>query len=272
MENEVVVSGEPAVVETGNEPAIQDEPVANEPVVEDAPAADPEPEPKKKTAQERIDEMRRKQGDAEREAAYWRKVALEKEQKPAELPPTERLPVPPRPKLEQFETTEAYEDALLGWHEQRKEVETSVARQRTEQEQALTQFNKRAADLRKEHEDYDEVIEAPVFSQAMRGVILHSENGPAIAYHLGLPENRDLADRIRSLPDGMQPYEIGKLETQILLAKQTKKVTSAPAPIKPVGMGGGDAGPVDESKMADADWYEHYKKQKQQRLAKKYGG
>lgn len=267
-EEPVAPSGEPAqepVVEpTGTEPT--------EPVVEptEPPAEPAPPEPKKPTAQERINEITKARREAEREAAYWRKVALEKQGEPA--PQIQTPPTSPRPKRDQFETEEAYEDALINFRLEERERATTEQRQRTEQEQAYAAYQKRAAAVRAEHEDFDIVTEEPVFTPAMKAAILHSENGPSIAYHLGLPENRELAERIGRMPAELQAYEVGKLETQILVAKQTKKTTTAPPPIKPVGMGGGDAGPADESKMTDAEWFKHYQDQKKQRLAKKYGG
>ncbi len=226
--------------------------------------------PKKKSAQERIDEITRARREAEREREYWKQVALTKEKDeplPAQRPPSF---LPPRPTLDQFETTTAYEDALFTWRDNVKEIQTQVARQREAHDGALRTFNERAKNLRAEHEDFDEVIESPVFSPVMRITLLNSENGPAVAYHLGLSENRTEADRIRRLPLEMQPYELGKLETKLLLAKETKKVTQAPPPIKPVGMIGGEI-EVDSSKMSTAEWMAWDKKKRMEKLKAKYG-
>ncbi len=226
--------------------------------------------PKKKSAQERIDEITRARREAEREREYWKQVALERE-KP-EPPPVQKPPsfLPPRPTLDQFETTTAYEDALFAWRDNVKDIETRVARHREANDEALRTFNERSKSLRKEHEDFDEVIEAPVFSPVMRITLLNSENGPLVAYHLGLPENKDEADRIRKLPLELQPYELGKLETKLLLAKGTKKVTQAPPPIKPVGMAGGEI-EVDPSKMPVDEWMAWDKKKRLEKLKAKYG-
>lgn len=231
------------------------------------------PAKKKETYQEGIDRITRARREAEREREYWKKVALEKgreeprEEKPAS-PETSHLP--PRPTLDQFDTTMAYEDALFDWRDHVRETQTRVAKQQADYDDALQTFNQRAKVLREEHEDFDEVIEAPVFSPAMRLALLRSENGPQVAYHLGRPENRDLADKIRKMPIEMQPYEIGKLETRLIMAKQTKRVTGAPPPITPVGMGGG--GIVDESKLTDDEWYVLEKQRTLDKLKKKYGG
>jgi len=236
---------------------------------EEAPAA--AVPPKKKTAQERIDEITKARRDAEREREYWKKVALEKEpgtpkQEPA---PSETEAIgPPRPKIAAYESTEVYEDALLKWHDDRRAIQTQRERQATEQKAALDKFNAAAAKVRAEHDDFDEVLEAPVFSQDMRIILLNSENGPSVAYHLGRPENRDLVDRIRAMPPNMQVYELGKLEVQLSLAQKTKKTPSAPAPLKPVGSGGGAT--IDESKLTDDEWYALEKKRTIEALERKY--
>ncbi len=252
---------------------VQEEAPAEEAIdetVAEAPAEVTPPPPRKKTAQERIDEITRARREAEREREFWKNEALKgREEKPPE--PSRPSLGPSRPTLDQFETTVAYEDALLNWHERKKEVETQVTRQQVAHDESLRTFNQRSRKLREENEDFDEVIEAPVFSPVMRLALLNSENGPAVAYHLGRPENRDEADRIRRLPIEMQPYELGKLETKLLLIKQTKKVSGAPPPIKPVGMAGGSP-EVDTSKMTTAEWMEWDKQRTMEKLKGKYGG
>jgi len=275
MTEELVESAEVAeeVIPETEEPT--EETQAEEPAEEAAEEA-VAPPPKKQTAQERIDEMRRKQGDSdrraeakEREAEYWKKVALEKKDTPPE--PKSEASLPGRPKLEQFETTEQYEDALFEWRDNVREIKTTAQRQEREYESALKEFNERARKLRNEHEDFDEVIESPVFSPAMREAVLLSENGPQVAYHLGKSENWALAERIRNLTPSRQLYEMGKVETQLLVATQKKTVTSAPAPIKPVGITGTGV-EKDPSKMTTAEWFAWDNKKRIANIDKQFGG
>lgn len=272
-EEEKVVTPEGAEIQV-EVPAVEVPVETTVEAIEEVPVVEIPPVPKKKTAQERIDEITRARRTAERELEYWRRIALEKE-KPALKPPTELEPItlpglPPRPTLEQFETTTAYEDALFAWYENKKSSEQAVAKQRISEEEGLRKFNRSAEKLRQEHEDFDIVIESPVFSPAMRLAILHSENGPLMAYHLGKPENREIADRIRTLPAESQFYEIGKIEAQVLLAKNIKKVPGAPPPITPVGVGGG--GIIDESKLTTVEWMALEKKREIEKLKLKYPG
>lgn len=237
----------------------------------------PPPEPKKKTAQERIAEITRARREAEREKEYWRKVALDREA--AATPPAHTKATPPayvpgvpeRPTLDQFETTTDYENALLEWHDMRKSVTARAEQERRETESAFQTFQRRADKVRQEYEDFDDVIEAPVFSPSMQAAILHSEHGPTVAYHLGT--HQDVAERIRNLPERLQAYEIGKLETQLLLAKSTKKVPSAPPPIAPVGMGAGTGGGGSDAPPKDIkEWMEWDKQRTIARLKQRTGG
>jgi len=91
-----------------------------------------------------------------------------------------------------------------------------------------------------------------------------------VSYYLGRPENRAITDRIRSLSPQEQVYELGKLEAQLIIAQKTKKTTTAPEPIKPVGITG--KMDVDESKLSDDEWFALEEKRRLEKLKKKYGG
>jgi hypothetical protein len=244
------------------------EEVTEAPVEEKVEEPEP-PTPKKKTAQERIDEITKARREAEREKEYWKQVALDKKETPKPVQePTIRNP---RPTISQFDTTEAYEDALLDWRDRVKEEQSAEQRLVKEQEEGLSKFQKAAAKARELYPDFDEVVEAPVFSPQMRYAILNSDTGPEVAYFLGLPENYDTALKIQSLSPDKQYYEMGKLETRLALAQKTKKVPSAPAPISPVGMSG-TGSEIDPSKMSIEDWMEWDKKKTLERIKQRVGG
>jgi hypothetical protein len=265
MEEEQAVPVEETAQEVVEEPKETKEEKTEE-VVETKAEEVVEPPKPKKSAQERFDELTRKRRDAEREAEFWKAKALQKEVPAPEAPVT--TPIPKRPTLDQFETTEQYEDALFEWRDKKKEIETRTAKTQEDLNQAERTFQERARKIREQHEDFDEVIENPVFSPAMKLALLKSENGPEVAYHLGRPENRETADRILAMPAEMQIYELGRLETKLLLAQQTKKVPSAPPPIKPVGMTGAGTEP-DPSKMTMDEWVIWDKQQTEANLRKK---
>jgi len=193
------------------------------------------------------------------------------ESKP-EPPPEPVVPeLPSRPNVDDFETNTEYEDALFDWRDNVQAAKTEASTRQQKQDALLGSFMERADAFKAEHEDFDEVVENPVFSPSMRIAVLHSDIGPELAYHLGLPENATEAARIRDLPPEAQLIEMGRLETKVTIAKNTKKAPTAPDPIRPLGIGGG-AGTVDESKMSDDDWYKMEKARQLEKIKKKVEG
>lgn len=223
---------------------------------------------RKKTAQERFDELtwkrreaERKAEEAERRAEFWRQKAEGEPPKPA-----------PKgaPKMTDYDDQEEYLAAMVDYRLQQSSVASQQAREQERREEAVANFHRRADRLRERFEDYDEVIAAKVFTPAMMEVLWSSDNGPQLAYYLGRPENRKVADRIASLPSHLQPFEIGKLEAGLLAAARERKTTSAPPPSKPVA---GTAKPVvDESRMDDDEWFKKEQQKRMDRLKTRLSG
>lgn len=237
-------------------PAEPTEPV--EPVVD--------PVQPKQTAQERINEITYKMREEEREKEYWKNLALGEKEPPAQEPP--KPSKGGRPNRANYEAEEDYEDAFYDWRTEKKDSETLAVTQERERKENLSTFNKNAAKLRGEHEDFDTIIETPVFTDPMRTVLFASEHGPMVAYHIG--KNRDIADKIKVLPPERQIYEMGKLETQLLLAQKIKPTTTAPDPISPVGITGQPE--IDPSKMSTKEWMEWEKQRELEKIKAKMGG
>lgn len=154
-----------------------------------------------------------------------------------------------------------------------KRVESAVKQIEVRQsEVAIRQaFDAKTVEFRKTAPDFDIVLSNPALPQlapeAAR-VVVRSENGPALAYHLA--KNPDLAIRICRMDAVDQAAAIGRLEGQIVRteadAKDTKepskvaktpvKVTSAPPPPKPVS---GGTAPIrkDMAQMTMEEWVAH---------------
>jgi hypothetical protein len=224
---------------------------------------DPAVAPKKKETAE----IRKARLQREIDELVWRKREAERalQSEPAKPQPTSRAG---RPKVDQFETVEAYEDALLTWHETKRATELTLVEQNKKKKEAVETFNAKADSLRAQYDDYDEIISAPIFTETMKNVLLTSENGPELAYEFG--KNRAVADKIAKLPPELQPYEIGKFETQYMLSKKNKKTTTAPTPINPIGATG-ETTKIDESKLDDNEWYKLEQKRKLEKLKKLRG-
>lgn len=130
-------------------------------------------------------------------------------------------------------------------------------------------FETRAVEFSKTTPDFNLVLSNPALPKLAPDaavVVIKSENGPAIAYHLG--KNPDVATRIAKMDPPSQAAAIGRLEEQIIRAtadakntqepsktviKAPAKVTKAPPPPKPVS---GGTAPVtkDMAQMTMEEW------------------
>lgn len=210
----------------------------------DEPDAGAEAKPKQTPwFQKRIDEVTRDKYEAQRQADYWRGVA--EGRSPAQDVP-KVASNDDQPREDQFEDYDAYQRALTKW-EVRQELKAEGERtQAASRRDAL--INKAQA----KYADFDQVVNNPSLpiTQAMADVILDSEVGPDIAYHLG--SNPDEAARIAKLPAHRQAAELGKIEDRLSAPKPAPK---DPPPAPPKTINGITAGVVkDPSKMTMAEY------------------
>jgi hypothetical protein len=136
---------------------------------------------------------------------------------------------PPAP--EQFDTTEAYAEALAT----RKAEELLAKREEARQQAELLEaYQDREEEARAKYDDFEQVAYNPrlPITTVMAQAIQASDIGPDLAYFLG--SNPKEAERISKLPAILQAKEIGKVEAKLASDPPTKKTSSAPAPITPV--------------------------------------
>lgn len=215
--------------------------------------------------QEELDKVVQKEkAKAERRAnkAYQEKLeALSREsQSVKETPKATETTKEGKPKLGDFENVEDYVEAVADWKLAQRE---SVGKQVKEQEVKQTQEVARAlkaqsifAEAEKNPAfDRDEFDAMPVTS-AMADAILDSDLSAKIVLHLAANPND--VERISKLSPARQAAEIGKIEVA-LVEKKTVKVSSAPAPIRPVGNRGGEVSKNIEN-MTMAEFEEHERK------------
>lgn len=100
--------------------------------------------------------------------------------------------------------------------------------------------------------DYAQVTGNPnlPITPAMAEVIMDSDHGPDLAYHLG--KNPSEAAKIAQLNPASQAAALGRLEAQITAPKALK--TPASAPVQPVGGKATAAGQKDPTKMSMAEY------------------
>jgi hypothetical protein len=146
-----------------------------------------------------------------------------------------------KPKLDDFESYDAYVDALTDWKiEQREAARTKAeaeSRAKSESETRAQAWTEKVEAARDKYEDFDDVISeitTPI-TPAMQEAIMESSIGTDIAYHLA--QHPKEIQRIAKLTPMQAAIEIGKLEAKLTAPVEKKKpaVSKAPEPIKPVG-------------------------------------
>lgn len=210
--------------------------------------------PKRKSGfQRKIDKLTKRNAEKERELEYWRAEALKsKQQKPETEQAQEQVETPKlshqddgRPNADEFDTYEAYIDALTDWKleqkERAKEIQAKETQVKNEYQAKVDAHSKRLNEFVQKHDDFQEVIENVDdinMSLAVQQAILESDDGPHLMYELA--KQRDEYARICQLPPFAAARELGKFEAQIKASSTQKQVTEikkpkAPPPISPVG-------------------------------------
>jgi len=198
------------VEETASEPAAT---AALEPVIET-----PEDVTPKTFSQEELDAVVSKR--LAREQRKWEREQQRQTPPPAPLPPAD-----------QFESTEAYADALA----EQKALALVEQRERQRQQDAVADayFDREEQALGK-YTDFKQVAYNPSLpiTAEMAETIRASDQGPDVLYHLG--SNPAEAARIARLSPLLQAKEIGRIEAALASSPPVKRTTSAPPPISPV--------------------------------------
>ena len=188
---------------------------ASEPVVTTTPEPVETPSEAKSFSQEELDAAIGK-----RLAREQRKWERDRPQAPVVVPP-----------IEQFETVDAYADALALKKAEQLLVERDNKKQQSD---ILEAYHEKEEDARSKYDDFEQVAYNPSIriTPMMAEAIQSSEAGPDVAYYLGA--NPKEAERISRLSPISQAKEIGKLEAKLVSDPPVKRTSSAPAPISPV--------------------------------------
>jgi hypothetical protein len=205
----------------------------------------------KKYSQAEIDAMIGK-----RLAREQRKWEREQAQRSAE---TQIVRSAPTASVEQFESPEAYAEALAYQKAEELIAKREAAKQ---QSQVLESYQEREEAARDKYDDFEQVAYNPKLpiTTVMAETIQSSDIGPELAYYLG--SNPKDADRISRMSPLAQAKEIGKIEAKLAAEPPVKRTTSAPAPISPVtarstGVGTYDTtDPRSIKTMTDSQWIE----------------
>lgn len=177
----------------------------------------------KKYSQAEIDAMIGK-----RLAREQRKWEREQQQRAAE---TQIVKAPSATSADQFESPEAYAEAMAYQKAEELLAKREAAKQ---QSQVLESYQEREEAARDKYDDFEQVAYNPKLpiTNVMAETIQSSDIGPELAYYLG--SNPKDAERISRMSPLSQAKEIGKIEAKLASDPPVKRTTSAPAPISPV--------------------------------------
>ena len=177
----------------------------------------------KKYSQAEIDAMIGK-----RLAREQRKWEREQQQRAAE---TQIVKAPSATSPDQFESPEAYAEALAYQRAEELIAKREAAKQ---QSAVLESYQEREEQARDKYDDFEQVAYNPKLpiTNVMAETIQSSDIGPELAYYLG--SNPKDAERISRMTPLSQAKEIGKIEAKLAAEPPVKRTTSAPAPISPV--------------------------------------
>ena len=141
------------------------------------------------------------------------------------------LKAAPTATADQFESTEAYAEALALQKAEELIAKREAAKQ---QSQVLESYHEREEEARSKYDDFEQVAYNPKLSitNVMAETIQSSDIGPELVYYLG--SNPKDADRISRMTPLGQAKEIGKLEVKLTTNPPVKKTSSAPEPFQPV--------------------------------------
>lgn len=177
---------------------------------------------KRRGARERIEQLTAQKNEERAKAEYWQRKATEL---------AKNLEQPLDPDLE-FTDPAAWNQAQLNRtldeREARAAYHQAQAAREAELNNAAQTFYARVEDAREAMPDFDQVFhnQLPVTEAAIE-YLGESENGPAIAYHLG--KNPQEAARIASLPLAQQYAALARIDARVSMPKG-RKTTTAPKP------------------------------------------
>ena len=201
--------------------------------------------PQKTGAEKRIGQLTAKfrQSERERLDLLARFEALENR-----VPPPEP---PARPHADDFETASEYEDALFEWRDESKTFKAESEKPAPQKEstpEGWEEFEDRIDELKATIPDIGDKVftDAYACTDDMMTILLDSERGPEVAYHLATNEAE--ANRIAKLSPVQQARELFTIEQSL----PVQSGSAAPEPAGYIKPGG--AGEIDAEKMSADEW------------------
>lgn len=256
LEETPAAESEPATEEQATEAAGVPEPGEEsgepKPDADDTKAEQEQPQQGKSRAKKRIRQLNR---ELRSERVRNDRIEKEVEALKKRLGPD---PETVRPTRQNFDSDEAYEDALFEWKDNATRADSGQQQEAgaipPERQQVLDDFEAKLDEIGDDAADTVLYGEDWPVTPIMTEYCLESEKGAELAYHLAT--HHDVAERITKMSPIMAVRELEKLEGK--LSAGNTGVQTPPPPAKTGKPGGSSAG-IDEDKLDDATWNRMWK-------------
>jgi len=209
---------------------------------------------RKQTARERINELTRKTGDAERRAERAEREAAElrarfKEPDPATFDDVSKLYV--------AQTRHTLNE------DRAEQLKSEAERAKGEAETAAAEaWQERLSVFKETATDFDAVVFAPSSPFTMRSKddtatmslsrdVLRMEEGPQLAYHLA--KHPAVARDLKNMSERDRFIELGRLAGR-MTQEPVRRISQAPTPVDAVGGKGAQSGSFDPLKATEAEY------------------
>jgi hypothetical protein len=215
-------------------------------------AGEDEGDKPKKTVQDRINELTRQRREADRRnAELERRLAAIEAGKPEPKPDAQPDPdAPPDPSAFEYGELDVGYIKAVARHEARQEHASLRKSEEERQQQAKHVEHQREVATRMttlietgtaKFDDFEDLVKDPTLpvTPELAMLVLDSDVGADIAYHLAQPKNRaELIAMVQKNPLQLAK-EFGKLEVRFAKKTEEKKAPGAPPPVQqPRGSGG----------------------------------
>lgn len=195
----------------------------------------------------RINKLSKQKSEAERERDFWKQEALKAKDGKETVEAPKHKEANGRPKADDFETHEEFQEALTDWKvDQRlkeRETKESEKKVKADFDSKVDSYRKSVESIKEKFEDFDDVMESVddiPMSIALQNLLLESDNGPELAYLLA--KDPEEYERISKLSPLSAAREFGKFEARhASKAQKPIKTTKTPPPITTVGSRGASA-------------------------------
>lgn len=222
---------------------------------------DPDGERPKGRAEQRIDELTRKRREAEEQAAYWRGRA----EAAATAPVSEaaKLAAQPTgaPKVEDFDTDEAYQDARLEYAAEQGAAKGAATAKREFQEERQKELVKEKAEAREKAIGTELMDKAQDAGAYASDTMLDAAGDQVKEVVEVLVADPAESQRIGALPHVQQAAAIGEIKARLKAGPPPKKTTNAPSPPSGIPGGGGSPGKKTIHDMSPQEQRAQWKKE-----------